>query len=619
MPVVLAVPLLVLLFAASALPWLLVLRARYGHLLAVPATGAGALLLLLATLLLSHALGTDYTVAIIVVSVVAGLVGLLAARRTPGVLRRPGRYGVALWCPALLGGLIWIVTVGLAQFVPGTSRFGWAMNGDALNNLYYAINIGQDHGVAFGARGNPVPLPASIVAVALGAGSPSSNTAEASLFHQLSSFTLAWTILLAVTCTAIGVVAASVVAPQLTRTVAVVSALGSLLPLTWFVAGLTIQWGYFNVSVILPIAFASWLVFLASRAHPIAALTALTALATLALATWTPMAFIVAALGVVVVVRNAGTLRALRGWRLAIVLAGMLQAAAFVVFETLPTLFAQDTILATLGVGFPNLWWTGPIAVVLVVATLLAVRNRTALPVVAGAVGVLVGSAVASGVLLYFARAESDPFDSYYPKKLIWTLLVVLSVIALSFAIGIIAGRVRLRVITGVVVLALFASIVLPPGTWPEMAQRQPVARILGDFVRHRGETTVNDILKLTTARRSNILWLSGDPDEPIVNEWLLLDDGGFVHANKHLTAPLALPYFLYRSSGRYEDTHIETLCGILPYMDKHSTVYTADHKVAAELRATCPDVMPRVVFDTSFEGPPGAINSQTWETDGIE
>ena len=619
MPMSLAAPLLLALFLASALPWLLVFRARFGHLLAIPATGAGALVLLLGVLMLSHLVGANYIVAIVVACVVVGAVGALLAVRTPNVLRRPSRYSVVLWCGSLLGGVIWLATVGLAHILPGASRYGWAMNGDALNNLYYAGKIVTDNGIALGAQENPVPLPSAIIALALGAGSASSRSAEASLIHQLSAFTLVWVLLLTVTCVAMGVVVASLVKPTLTRTVAVASALGSLLPLTWFVSGLTIQWGYFNVSLLLPIALASWLVFLGSRAHPVAAFVILTGLATLALAAWTPIAFLVVALGVVIVVRNFGTFRSLRGWQLAVAAVGLVQAAGFVVFDSLPTLFAQDSSLATPGVGFPNLWWTGPIAVVLVVLTLIVVRVRTPLPVVSGAVGLLIGAAVASGAMLYFTHSHADPWDYYYPKKLVWTLVVLLAVVGLSFAIGSIAGRTRLRAVVAFGVLALFAAAVLPPGTWPEMAERQPVARITGDFVRHSGEDTVDDILRLSTTNHSHVLWLSGDPDEPIVNEWLLLADGGFVHGNKKLTLAVGQPYFLYRASGRYQDTHIETLCGMLRYMNAKSTVYTADPEVAGELAVTCPQYSPRVIVDTSFEGPPGTINSETWETDGIE
>src|SRR5665811_2205506 len=93
-PMSVAILLLLVLFAAAAFPWLLVLRARIGHLLAIPATAAAALLLLLVVGVLSHAIGINFLVALISAAVLCGVVGLIVAVRVPSVPRRPGRYAV---------------------------------------------------------------------------------------------------------------------------------------------------------------------------------------------------------------------------------------------------------------------------------------------------------------------------------------------------------------------------------------------------------------------------------------------------------------------------------------------------------------------------------------------
>src|ERR1700742_4225688 len=164
---IVALPLLALLFAASAFPWLLVLRARFGQLLAVPATGGGALLALLVVLLVSRALHVDIVWALVIASFAVGAVGGVLLARTAGAFRRPGRYAVALWCPALLGAVVWVATATLAQVVPGASRLGWVMNGDALNNIWYANLAVQDDGLLLGASANPVPLPSALIAAVL--------------------------------------------------------------------------------------------------------------------------------------------------------------------------------------------------------------------------------------------------------------------------------------------------------------------------------------------------------------------------------------------------------------------------------------------------------------------
>src|SRR3978361_658368 len=108
MPMLIGASLLLLLFLAAAFPWLLALRARFGHLFAVPATAVGALVLCPALMALSPLHNTNRIRALVIASVLVGALGILTARRPPKVLRRPGRYGIALWCPALLGAVVWI-------------------------------------------------------------------------------------------------------------------------------------------------------------------------------------------------------------------------------------------------------------------------------------------------------------------------------------------------------------------------------------------------------------------------------------------------------------------------------------------------------------------------------
>jgi hypothetical protein len=621
MPLIVGAPLMLLLFAASSLPWLMVFRARFGHLVAVPATIGGGVLLGFATLVVSHLLHADYVVATIAVAIVMGVVGFLVARRTPNVWRRPSRYAVVLWCPALLGGLVWMLTVGISQFLPGASRFGWAMNGDSLNNLYYAGAITTDNGIAFSATKNPVPLPADLIAIALGAGSPASASGGAALEHELSAFTLVWVLLLVLTCLGLGVVLASLVSPTLTSAVATVSALGSLLPLTWLVSGLTIQWGYFNVNVLLPLLIGAWLCYLGSARNPVAALCSLLGLSILMLAVWTPLVLPIAALGVTIVVRHFSSFRVLRGWRLVAPLALLAAALAFIAVATIPTLVSQSDALAASGsgfLGFPNLWWPVPIVLVLCALTVLAIRRATSLPVVSGLVALVLGAAVATGLLLFLARANSDIFSAYYPKKLAWILLIVLGAILLSFVFGALAGRVRISLLAMLAAVALFAAVILPPGTWPELLQRQPVVRIPADFVRHGGESTVDDILRFTSREHSTILWQTGNPDQPIINEWLLLGHGGLAHGNKKLITIIGDQYFLYRGSGRYSDSEIGSLCKTLPLLHD-PVVITANRSLATELKSSCPEAPAKIVINTTLGGPRPARTGQNWQTDGIQ
>lgn len=623
MPLYLGAPLLLVLFAASAFPWLLVLRQRFGQLLAIPATAGGALLLLLVVLAISHLLATNYVAALIVASVLVGVLGVLVARRTPNVLRKPGRYAIALWCPALAGGLVWVGTVLTAQFVPGMSRFGWAMNGDALNNLFLADAIAKNNGIALDQSIYPVPLSTALIATGLGAGVPSSSSARSLLEHHLEAFTLVWVILLAVLCVAVGVVCASLISPESIRLVATVSAVGSLLPLTWFFSGLVIQWGYFNVDVVVPIVLAAWLVYLGSTRHPLVGLICLVVLAVLAFASWTPVAFLVIALGVALVTRHVRELLALpKRLLLPLVAVGAIGLVFLFSFVNFVSVFSLNGALSATGAGFTgfvNLWWVVPIFALLAFALAFVVRTRTTKPVTSGIVSLIVSAALTSTLLVYLASGDGELFNAYYPKKFAWILLAVLGVILLSFLIGSFAGRVRSSLIALVMIVALFAAAITPVGTWPEVLQRQPVIRIAGDFVRHDGESTVNEILKLTSAKHPTVLWQSGDPDEPIINEWLLLAHGGLAYGNHKLITLVGTPYFLYRTSGRYVDPGVRELCQILTLLPGKPMVLTANAGVRAELASQCPQRSATVVVTSSLRGPLPPSTGENWQNDGIE
>ena len=304
--------LIFVVLALSSVPWLLALSKRFGLLLAVPGTAAAAILLAMGVLLVSRAAQLDIVLSQIAGGLLFTAAGVLVLRRTPGALRRPGRHAVALWVSPVLGALGWVGTSVAAQFVPGAARLSWVMNGDGFNNLFYSNVILSARGLALGQSENPVPLPASLLALAMSPGRATIPD-RTQLAHDLASLTVVWTIILAATCILTGAVVASAIPKRYPQAVAVASALGSLLPLTWYAAGLPAQWGYFNANVVMPILLATWLAFLASRRFPVTALVVLSGLTTLVLATWAPLVLVPGALGIVILVKHWKLIRLLQG------------------------------------------------------------------------------------------------------------------------------------------------------------------------------------------------------------------------------------------------------------------------------------------------------------------
>ncbi len=594
--------LIFVVFAIGSVPWLLALSKRFGLMIAVPGTAAAGILLAMAVLLLTHAARLDIAVSETLAALGFAAIGSAVIRRTPGAVRRPGRHAVALWVSPILGALGWIGTQVAAQVVPGAARLSWAMNGDGFNNLFYAHAILNAHGLVLGNSQNPVPLPASLLALVLAPGR-SLLAARDLLGHDLASLTLVWTLILAATCIVTGAVVASAIPPRYPRAVAVASALGSLLPLTWYVAGLPIQWGYFNAHVILPLMLGAWLVFLASRRFPVAALVVLSAITTLTLASWAPLVLVPGSLGLAILVRDWARIRVVRGSAVLWLALGAAQVLAWLGIVSVPTFLSQGAALDAPGHGFPSAWPALPFLLVALLAVAVAVRRTTSLPVLPGTIAVVGAALAASAVLLLLDSSQDDPWSAYYPTKLAWLLSVFLIILTVSLAatavVAAVPGR-RTTVagVAGVTVLVLVLAAAMPLDGWSQTVLRQPTVRILTGSIWHTGDRAAQKILSLTDPSDTGILWQSADPDEAMIDFWVMVTRGGSLSGNPDLRGIAFVAYRSYRATGTYNDSDVATLCAILTLMKPTPTVHTANPLLGDALGRSCVGVKARVIVD---------------------
>lgn len=595
--------LLFVVLALSSVPWLLALSKRFGLLLAVPGTAAAVILLAMGVLLVSRAAQLDIVLSQVMGGLLFTAAGVLLLLRTPGALRRPGRHAVALWVSPVLGALGWIGTLVAAQFVPGAARLSWAMNGDGFNNLFYGNVILSARGLAIGQAENPVPLPASLLALAMSPGRP--TIADRNLLaHDLASFTVVWTLILAATCILTGAVVASAIPKRHPQLVAGASALGSLLPLTWYATGLPVQWGYFNANVVLPVLLATWLAFLASRRFPVTALVVLCGLATLVLATWAPLVLVPGALGIVILVRHWKLIRSLHGSAALVLVLGAAQVLAWVGIVTVPTFLSQGGAFEIPGHGFPSAWPVVPFLLVALVALSSFVRRRTSLPVMSGVIAITCSTIAAAGMLLYLDHGQGDPWSAYYPTKLAWIISVFLVMVVLSIAVATVValapGRgtsvAGIATVTGAVLLACAA---IPFDSWSETVVRQPMTRILSGSIWHTGDRAANQILTLSDPRAPGVLWQSGDPDEAMIDFWVLVTRGGDFAGDPEIRSIAFVAYREYRATGTFDDSDVGPLCRIMTLMKPTPTVHTANPALEAEMRGTCPEVTARVLVDS--------------------
>lgn len=564
----------------SALVWALALRGRVGSALALSLTVSGVFVVLLGTLLLTHVLGAPILAATVVVSGAIGLAGaaLLVFSRTRVEL--PRFSGILVWAGSLAGALVWLGGLAVARVRPGAAHYSWVMLGDGANNLLFGRVIIAEHGIAVGANANPVPLPAGLLAVSMGSARADATTEL--LRADIGAFAQIWMLLIALACILCGLVAGRLVRRD-RPVVAVVTAAGaSLLPLTWFVTGYPLEYGFFNSDVILPLALVCCLAFLEVRRRPAAALVVFLLAATAMLATWGPLVLIPVAFGIVVLVRHWRVLIAERGWMLAALIVAIAQLLLYGLGVTLPTLLTAGGALSSSGGAYPvsKALSAAVAALVLVLAIVRSVREKDM-----GLTMVLtLGAALTLGMaILLFSNRHAATIWGYYPLKFLWLSVVLLLVVGVGLVGSVIAAFVvsRWKTAVGVLgVVVLVAAGTTALNSVEGYDGRAPLTRIMDGAFFGSGDTAFDELVSLADRQPPNLLWRSGEPLESGIDFWLMQTRAGLDDKN------FDLRYAAYTFVGK----DVKELCTIAGLMGPGVRVHTADPFVPVEVSRTCPE-----------------------------
>lgn len=574
--------------AVAATPWLLLLMDRWGGILGFAATIVAAASVLLLALIASSLVGVRIDVVTVIVAVAAGAGGALAVRALGA--RPPAASAVIPVLPALLGGAVWAAVVGAAQFIPGAAHYSWAMNGDAANNVLFARVVLYNDGVALGMGENPVPLPPALVAVVMSAGRdgvPSSELTQ----HDVSALLFVWAGLIALLCTLAGLVGQATMRADRRVLRAIVAAGASLLPISWFVVGYPLEFGFLNTHVILCVILLGWLIYLRSERRPAVGLGLLALSGTLALASWGPLVLFPAMLGLAVIVRGFHGIRRAPRSELILMAVGILVFLGYALAATLPSFLYQSNFAAVPGGAFPFSRWMLPAlgvgVVVLGVANLL-LRGRSGSSwwCLLGVFGLVAATAAGWGALLFAARTTPDPWISYYPVKYAWLAAVALLLVGVGGAAGLVSLiRPRLLRAAGIVALAVasVAALAVLPFTRTGYAQENPALRVLrGDFWAG-GDTYAYEIFDNADREAPVLVWDIGDDNsERLVNFWVLQIQSNWTAEN------IDLNIAAYSVLVGDADTP-EELCDIIELMGAPTTVRTADPALEGDLQESCP------------------------------
>ncbi|MBC7761018.1 MAG: hypothetical protein H7201_04315 [Candidatus Saccharibacteria bacterium] len=586
------VPLL-LEIALAAVPWVIVVDRRVGDAIAVPAVMLTALLAVVGTLMVTGGLQVDLTVGLAISFGLIGLAGVLTMlrveRNSPLVLSDL----LARWLAPCAGAVVWFGAMGIAQLVPAASRLSWAMNGDAANNFLFAREVIRHGGIAVGASENPVPLPAALLAVGMSAGRPTVPVGDL-VEHDMTTFAQVWALFIGLTCVLMGAAVSSAISSERRVAVAVVGALASLIPLSWYVTGYAIEYGFFNIHLALPVVLSAWIVFLAGRDRPVATLSVLFIACTILLSVWGPLVLFPAALAVASFLRSRRGILAARGIRLIVLLLSVAQLIAYGLIVTLPTLLAQGGYLGAAGgaYGFSRWILPGLVSVSLILA--LKLRRRSAKPILGGWTAMSVAAVLGLAVLAFAARGTPNPLASYYPLKYAWIAGIMAMVVVAGYASAVavhwFTKRIAASIAVALVAVGTVAYVVAAPTNRSGYLTENPVQRILsGGFLRS-GDRTADVIFSLSDPENRGILWQSGVQYESTIDFWLLQIRADSMAQKQEMRV---LAYL-------YDPKKISDLCSITEGLGPGTSVYTQDRSLDGLLRAECPATSAMVIV-----GPP--------------
>jgi hypothetical protein len=575
------------LAAIGAPIWLLVLATglaltvALGQLLswtsAAVATLAILLIGLVSVMRLLPLTGAPIAVVLIAALSIVGLACSAALLVRRAVVRLPDPASLALVAhalpvPAAAGALAAVIAV-----VSGGTRLSWGMNNDAATNTMLARYMWESGGLDTTAHPNASPLAQTLIVAVSAPGRDALLPGEL-LAHDLARNAQLWIAVVLIASLAAGLLVARAVRDQSSAVRLVAAALGALIPLTWYVTGISFQFGFMNAPLVVALLAALWLVWTDVPRAPLVSLGILALLATTLLAIWAPLAILPLALGAAVCLSRRTRLwrESTRGERLWGIATGT-QLVAYVALVTVPDFLASSGGLGLDG-GMANMTPSG-IAVAGSTALLVGVvgwSQRLQGHVLQGLVVVLAASVVAVGYLVVQRRGADDLWG-YYPAKFAWFVSILLIVVVLATIVSWAAGGRRL-VTLALLVTAAVASLGLLGQVAPSRATLD-VARAAVDLrpgaPAGSVDAAVVDLVAISDPTTRDLASRLGDHDR-FINYWLI-----------HMTTPAEDdPIRMFGYVG--DPDNLSEVCHAITTWGGGVTVHTRDAGLQASLSAVC-------------------------------
>jgi hypothetical protein len=576
-----------LLGILAALPWVFILSSRFNLFLSSIFTGSTILVIELWVGIVSPFFQMPLFLAVGGSLLIIGFSGVLIRRRDSSEHVSVDKRLLFDFISVSAGSIVWVLALFVALFIPRSSKVGWVMLGDSANNILMARDVISAGGVEVGAQANPAPLPSALIAFSI-APSRENQFLTPNLFSDVMNLAGLWAALIALTCIAAGSLAFVAVRhftdnPFKIRGLAILS---SLLPLSWFVTGYPLDFGFFNSQLALPVLFVSLVSYYASILDKRNNLIVQPLLGTSLLAIWAPLVVIPVALFIATLVTTQRSEWRVLFRRYVLIAISALQFVLYASIVVLPMSSAMSSSVGAAGgvYGFNHsLLWA--LAAITPIFARLASKSWND-PRFVGPLAISLGVASAELYLLYLNRSLLDPW-TYYPLKFLWiasTVLLLLLIVQVSSLM--IQRFVRARTLIPAVVSGILGMVVFL--NWSPMKVsgyiwKDPIQRILAGSFMGRGDSTAIRIFDSSKTEDTEFYWHSAIADESAVNFWLLQNA-----ANSIKPQVQKLREFAY---GMYSSEEPASLCLIANEIPNKLIVHSPVLNLQTQVNDFCPEL----------------------------
>jgi len=558
-----------------------------GPILALSATLIGGLAVIQLTLVASRAAHAEILTSVVIATVAVSVTASLWPFTPPAArasLTEFRRFLPSLG--ALAGPGVWYSSLLFGTLSSGFVRVSWALRGDSANNLLIARELLASGGIGIGPTENPAPLAPAVLAIGLAAARRGAS--DPTLQVDVGGFALTWALVIALACFVAGIVAVSFVSSQRPVVAVLVAAAGSLVPLSWFVSGYQIEFGFFSANIVIVVALLCLLTFVRAKRSPAIALSILLLAGTVMLGCWGPLAVVPAAFAVVVSARQWRTIVRAKGLQRALLLIAFTQLLAYGIVVALPPTLQSKGALTSAGAIYNFAPFVCVVVLVFAIclAAIRALRAKD--DVLIGVIVLIISLAIGVAALLFLNR-HATTLWSYYPVKLLW----LTSAIVLIVCVGLLGAVLAEYVISTVSLVA--ACVIAAGATWLFLGATQTVstypARSAVEHAFRDDSPFIDDLRFAQLARLAdrpfpNIYWRSGLPGEKYLNFWLLQIHAGLSQQN----FPIRVAAYGLGA------TDIKSLCTLGGVLGPGTEVHTRDSELEAEAQRSCPSVDLRFV-----------------------